>query len=156
MLGGNIQVGNNEGCFIDVPSSTLYTSHWIVNWFSVTMGKSAGSCVRRTSRSSTVTTLSSQAGQLTDTLHHNNAYIQVNLKSNILAKVLSDKTIKIKLDSYSCKQLLKDSYLTFTLTLRVNIHSLVCGFKDKSLRTEMVNQTAESTVKSSNFHVFWS
>ena len=63
---------------------------------------------------------------------------------------------KKELDSYSCKQLLKDSYLTFTLTLKVNIHSLVCGFKDKSLKTDMVNQTTESTVKSSNFHVFWS
>ena len=30
------------------------------------------------------------------------------------------------------------------------------GFKDKSRRTDMVNQTAESTGKSSNFHVFWS
>ena len=46
--------------------------------------------------------------------------------------------------------------LTFTFTLKVNIHSLVCGFKDKSLRTDMVNQTTESTGKSSNFHVFWS
>ena len=50
----------------------------------------------------------------------------------------------------------KDSYLTFTLTLKVNIHSLVCSFKDKSLRTDMVNQTTESTGKSSNFHGFWS
>ena len=28
---------------------------------------------------------------------------------------------KFKLDCYSCKQLLKDSNLTFTLTLKVNI-----------------------------------
>ena len=33
---------------------------------------------------------------------------------------------------------------------------IVYGFKDKSRRTDMVNQTAESTGKSSNFHVFWS
>ena len=52
------------------------------------------------------------------------------------------------------QQLLKDSYLTFTFTLKVNIDSLVCGFKDKSLRTDTVNQTTESTGKSSNFHVF--
>ena len=38
----------------------------------------------------------------------------------------------------------------------LHIHSLVCGFKDKSLRTDMVNQTSESTGKSPNFHVFWS
>ena len=61
-----------------------------------------------------------------------------------------------KLECYSCKQLLKDSYLTLTLTLKVNIHSLVYGFKDKSCRTDMVIETAESTGKSSNFHVFWS
>ena len=55
--------------------------------------------------------------------------------------------LKHQLDSYSCKQLLKDSYLAFTLTLKVNIHSLVCGFKGKSLRTDTVNQTTESTGK---------
>ena len=66
------------------------------------------------------------------------------------------KDTMLILECYSCKQLLKDSYLTFTLTLKVNIHSVVYGFKDKSRRTDMVNQTAESTGKSSNFHVFGS
>ena len=47
--------------------------------------------------------------------------------------------IQEELEGYSCKQLLKDPDLTFTLTLKVNILSLVCGFKDKSLRTETVN-----------------
>ena len=56
------------------------------------------------------------------------------------------KNTMLILECYSCKQLLKDSNLTFTLTLKVNIHvHLVHGFKDKSLRTDMVNQTAEST-----------
>ena len=41
-----------------------------------------------------------------------------------------------KLESYSCKQLLKDSNLTFTLTLKVNICWLAHGFKDKSLRAD--------------------
>ena len=66
------------------------------------------------------------------------------------------KNTMLILECYSCKQLLKDSYLTFTLTLNVNIHSLVYGFKDKSRRTDMVNPIAESTGESSNFHVFWS
>ena len=45
----------------------------------------------------------------------------------------------------------------FLFDLRLDLegqHALVYGFKDKSRRTDMVNQTAESTGKSSNFHVF--
>ena len=47
-------------------------------------------------------------------------------------------------------QLLEDSDLTFN----VNICWFVYSFKDKSLRTDNVNQTAQSTVKSSNFQLF--
>ena len=57
-----------------------------------------------------------------------------------------------KLECYCCKQQLKDSNLTFTLTLKVNKCWSAHGFKNKSLRTDKVNQTAQSTVKSSNFH----
>ena len=41
-----------------------------------------------------------------------------------------------ELECYSCKQLLKDSNLTFTLTLKVNICSLAHGLKDKFLRAD--------------------
>ena len=64
------------------------------------------------------------------------------------------KERKKELECYCCKQQLKDSNLTFTLTLKVNKCWSAHGFKNKSLRTDKVNQTAQSTVKSSNFHAF--
>ena len=64
------------------------------------------------------------------------------------------KERKKELECYCCKQQLKDSNLTFTLTLKVNKCWSAHGFKNKSLRTDKVNQTAQSMVKSSNFHVF--
>ena len=54
--------------------------------------------------------------------------------------------LKKKLEGYSCKQLLKDSYTNFTLTLKVNTLWLVCIFKEKPLRSEKVNATAQSNV----------
>ena len=48
------------------------------------------------------------------------------------------KTKKEKLDCYSCKQLLKDSSLTFNDLEGQHTLISLC-FKDKSLRTEKVN-----------------
>ena len=64
------------------------------------------------------------------------------------------KNTMLILECYCCKQQLKDSNLTSMLTLKVNKCRSAHGFKHKSLRTDKVNQTAQSTVKSSNFHAF--
>ena len=64
------------------------------------------------------------------------------------------KDTMLILECYCCKQQLKDSNLTFMLTLKVNKCWSAHGFKNKSLRTDKVNQTAQSNVKSSNFHAF--
>ena len=61
----------------------------------------------------------------------------------------------IKLESYSCKQLLKYPDFTLTLTLKVNILWLVCSFKDKPLRTEKINATAQSAVKNHQIFIFF-
>ena len=61
-----------------------------------------------------------------------------------------------KLEGYSCKQLLKDSYSNFNLTLKVNILWLVCSFKDKPLRTEKVDETAQVQLKIIKFSSFLS
>ena len=76
------------------------------------------------------------------------------LRSNPYETELNAEKNHFKLECYCCKQQLKDSNLTFTLTLKVNKCCSAHGFKNKSLRTDKVNQTAQSTVKSSNFHAF--
>ena len=48
--------------------------------------------------------------------------------------------------------MLKDSFSNFTLTMNVNTHCLVCTFKEKPIKTEKVNETAQSTIK--NHRIF--
>ena len=63
---------------------------------------------------------------------------------------------KYELEGYRCKQLLKDSYSNCTLTLKVNTLSLICSFKKKPLKTEKVNETAQSTIQNDqNFKFFY-
>ena len=52
--------------------------------------------------------------------------------------------------------LLQATVKRFQFDLYVNLEGQrsAHGFKNKSLRTDKVNQTAQSTVKSSNFHAF--
>ena len=72
----------------------------------------------------------------------------------ILSETDEGQELEVELECYCCKQQLKDSNLTFTLTLKVNTCWSAHGLKNKSLWTDKVNQTAQITVKSSNFHAF--
>ena len=62
---------------------------------------------------------------------------------------------KYELEGYSCKQLLKDSYSNFTLSLKVNTLCLIYSFKEKPLKTEKMNETAQSTIQNRQIFKFF-